>query len=104
MDFPPAVQRTLLLVCGVTLRVRSRLVHCVRARRVPCQELVHWLINVQIWEVVRLVGVVLVITGRHLGTQSVISHDHNLIVRVFGTEVHSLLDHEESGLKQAARQ
>ena len=93
----------LLFVRRVALRVRLRLVHCVGARRVPCQELVHWIYNVQIWKVVWLVGVVLVITGRHLGTQSVIRHYHNLVVGVFGTVIDSLLNHEESGLKQTAR-
>jgi len=93
----------LLLVRGVTLRVRHRLVDGVRARRVPCHEFVHWLVDVQIWEVVRLVGVVLVVAGRRLGTQSVTRHDDNFVVGVLGTKVHSLLNHEESGLKHTAR-
>ena len=55
-----------LLVCGVTLRVGHRLVHRVRARRIPWHEFVHWLVNVEFWKVVRLVGVVLVVTGSRL--------------------------------------
>jgi len=93
----------LLLVRGVTLRVGHRLVRRVRAHRFPSHELVHWLVNVQLWEVVRLVGVVLVVTGRRLGTQSIIRHDNVDVVCVFGSKIHSFLDHEESGLKYTAR-
>ena len=48
-------------------------------------------------------GVVLVVTGRRLGTQSVVRHHHHLIVCVFGTVIDTILNHEESGLKHTAR-